>query len=448
MIKSIKAKIPTKLLINRDFACLWIGQTISGAGDLFFDTTLILWITTVVARGQSWLALAVSGVALSVSIPKIFLGPLAGVFVDRWNKRRTLMQMDGFRALLISILLFSTGIMPLPMDLNHHLPLPIILGSIYLVIVLQTFCSLFFGPARTALIAEIVPDSERTRGMGMNNISFNIALILAPSLAALLFLIMGASLAIIIDVLSFLVSLLFVSQIRSAETHREKAPEQKEGYWSEFREGLGFLKSSQVLMMLLIAGIIFNSGAGTFNAFYLLFVLNYAHTPLQFSGFFPASYGLCVVVGSLGAILLVKRLGEGKVFWLSLLIWGASLVLFARMTMFQPALLINCLLGICNAGVNVVVGPLIMRFTKREYLGRVSAIFTPMIEAAQFVSILVAGLLASTVLVNMHMRIAGLVFRPVDTILSGAGLIAILAGVYTFVAWRKVDLKPVNKREA
>ena len=91
----------SNLLINRDFGLLWIGQAISIIGDLFFDTTLILWITTVLARGQVWAALAVSGVALASTIPQLVVGPLVGVFVDRWDKRRTMLLMDGIRAVPI-----------------------------------------------------------------------------------------------------------------------------------------------------------------------------------------------------------------------------------------------------------------------------------------------------------------------------------------------------------
>ena len=79
------------LLINRDFALLWSGRSISLIGDFAFDTTLILWIATILAKGQPWAPLAVSGVLLATSIPVFFIGPIAGVFVDRWNKRQTML---------------------------------------------------------------------------------------------------------------------------------------------------------------------------------------------------------------------------------------------------------------------------------------------------------------------------------------------------------------------
>src|SRR5215469_13340182 len=82
------------LLINRNFGLLWCGQVISITGDFVFDTTLVLWITTFIARNQSWGPLAVSRLLMMTSIPTFVVGPLAGVFVDRWDKRQTMMRMD------------------------------------------------------------------------------------------------------------------------------------------------------------------------------------------------------------------------------------------------------------------------------------------------------------------------------------------------------------------
>src|SRR5579885_3273472 len=101
-------------LLNRNFGLLWLGQTISVIGDFVFDTTLVVWIATALAKDQSWAPLAVSGVLLATSVPVLLVGPVAGVFVDRWNKRRTMLVMDGLRVVLVLALLPATGLVPLP----------------------------------------------------------------------------------------------------------------------------------------------------------------------------------------------------------------------------------------------------------------------------------------------------------------------------------------------
>jgi len=98
------------------------------------------------------------------------------------------------------------------------------------------------------------------------------------------------------------------------------------------------------------------------------------------------------------------------------------------------------LLGLANAGSNVIVGPLKWRATPREFIGRVEAAFTPMIIALQMVSVSLAGYLTATVLSGLHATFLGMVFTPVDTIFTGAGLLIVCAGVYALVAMRGVIL--------
>jgi MFS family permease len=79
-------------LINRNYARLWSGQAVSTVGDYVFDTTLVLWVGTVLARGRTWAPIAVSGILLAVGLAILLVGPLAGVFVDRWNRKATMMR--------------------------------------------------------------------------------------------------------------------------------------------------------------------------------------------------------------------------------------------------------------------------------------------------------------------------------------------------------------------
>src|SRR6185437_6299146 len=90
-----------KYLINRDYARLWYGQAVSVVGDAVFDTTLVLWISTKLAKGQSWAPAAVSGIMIAMFGAVMVVGPLAGVFVDRWHRRRTMLRSEVIRALLV-----------------------------------------------------------------------------------------------------------------------------------------------------------------------------------------------------------------------------------------------------------------------------------------------------------------------------------------------------------
>src|SRR5579863_1977006 len=256
----------SRWFINRNFILLWIGRTISITGDLFFDTTMILWFTTGIARGQSWAPLAISGVALAETIPTLVVGPIAGVFVDRWDKRRTMLVMDVLRAMLIALLLLTTGLVVLPLFSNGHVSLAWKLTSIYTVTVLASMCAQFFNPARSALVRDIVPVEQLTQASSSMNVALNVALILGPMLAAPLYFAFGAQWAITIDALSFVISFLFIFAIRAPEAARSVAPGKKGNYFREFVAGLHFFRGKRVLMVILITGIILSLGTGAFDA--------------------------------------------------------------------------------------------------------------------------------------------------------------------------------------
>lgn len=93
----------TAPLINRGFALLWSGQVVTDLGTVVFNTALIIWIAAALAHGQPWAPLAVSGLLLAQSLPMLLVRPLAGVFVDRWDSRRTMLRMDALRAALVAL---------------------------------------------------------------------------------------------------------------------------------------------------------------------------------------------------------------------------------------------------------------------------------------------------------------------------------------------------------
>src|SRR5579884_869755 len=160
------------LLINRNFALLWSGQTISVLGDFAFSTTLAVWVFTLVA-GRAWAPLAVAAVYVATALPMIVIGPLAGVFVDRWNKRRTMLVMDGLRVVLVAALIPVTGIVPLSflaalpgvgvrlgaLPLGGQLPLEWKLGLIYAVVFVVNSADQFFRPSLLALLGDIVAEA-------------------------------------------------------------------------------------------------------------------------------------------------------------------------------------------------------------------------------------------------------------------------------------------------
>src|ERR1700730_2707138 len=98
-----KINLPSlqRALINRNYAKLWYGQAVSAVGDCVFGTTLVLWVSQVLASGRAWAPAAVSGILVAAAAAFALIGPVAGVFVDRWNRKSTMMRTEVIRAAMV-----------------------------------------------------------------------------------------------------------------------------------------------------------------------------------------------------------------------------------------------------------------------------------------------------------------------------------------------------------
>ncbi|HLW02201.1 MAG TPA: MFS transporter [Ktedonobacterales bacterium] len=429
----------TSFLINRNFALLWSGQAVSQLGDFAFYTTLTLWVGAIIGRGQSWAPLAVSGSMMALLIPIVVIGPLAGVFVDRWDKRRTMITMDMLRATLIALLLV-VSVVPLPFGPGGRLPIAWQLGAIYAVVFLTSACAQFFNPSQMALIGDIVDERVRARASGMSQMTFAFAILVAPPLAAPVLFAFGVQWALLLDALSFVVSFLSILAMRVPRQAESQAATPRQPFLREFAEGLRFFGRSRVLMTILLAGVVALLGAGALNALDLFFVTQNLHTSASFYGFLGAASGAGGLLGAVLGGLFAQRIGVARMLWLALIALGMSIVVYARLTSFAPALVVNLLVGFSNGPVNVAVDPLILHVTKREFVGRVMAVLLPAINLASIVSMALAGLLASTLLHGFHATLLGITFGPIDTIFVGSGILVILGGLYAMLNLRGVHL--------
>src|SRR6516164_681389 len=168
------------VFINRNFALLWWGQVISNVGDYAWDTALVLWVATFLVVGQSWAPLAVSGVVLAAALPQIIVGPFAGVFVDRWDKRQTMVAMAALQAIVAVLLVLPAANFSLPLIGHVQLPLFWRLGVIYTDVVLLTIFAQFFIPAQLALIKDIVPKPRQDQALETFQAIQGLAIIIGP----------------------------------------------------------------------------------------------------------------------------------------------------------------------------------------------------------------------------------------------------------------------------
>lgn len=429
---SASARKPSRLhsfFINRNFALLFLGQGVSLLGDQVFVTILIVWVAAQIALHQSWGPLATSGLMIAGILPTMLVGPVAGVFVDRWKYRHTMLWMDLLRAGLLAALCL------LPLLQGHSDPL-VILILIYVALFCENVCAQFFSPARFALIGDIVPEEKRPQATGMEQVTQALAAILGPPLAAPLLFGVGAQWAFLFDMLTFVVSFCTIWAIRvapsmqqpaqAAGTHDESG--QRAGIQAEFMEGLHFVFGKRVIRALVVSIFLLTLSIGAFAPLSVFFVQQNLHASVSATGILLAFFG---AGGILGAILFgafAQRIGIKPLFVSSIFLAGILFICFSRLNNFLIACIVVLVLGSMQAGLNVASAPILLKETPRNFMGRVAAVIGPVTTVGSLISVLGAGYVSGVLLARLHLQALGLTFGPIDTVFTISGIIVLLAG--------------------
>ncbi|MCH7232156.1 MFS transporter [Glycomyces sp. L485] len=414
----------TGLRSNRNFRLLWTGQAISIVGDLIFDVTVVLWVGTVVAGGESWAPTAVSAVLIAAAAPILVVGPLAGVFVDRWN-RRTIMIWANLAQAILSFAMLAVAVT------GGDLPAVTQLSAICFLVFLSNSAAQFFNPARFAVIGQAVPESDRPRAFGLFSATSNTAAILAPPLAAPILFASGVEWALGINAVSFLVSALCVwaVRLRPAEP-AERTPHQ--GFWNELKEGFAFFVTMRPLVILILGTCVYMFGIGALNVLEVFFVTDNLATNASWLGTITAAAGAGTIVGALLTGRVSGRLGEAKVFSWGLVAIGLLVLLYSRQTALIPALVVLMLAAVPLGMVSTILGPLVLKIVPDHLLGRVNSIMNPLTYTTSITAMAVTGVLAGTVLADFDTTVAGVRFTTVDTVYGVAALFMIAAGAVVF----------------
>jgi MFS family permease len=421
---------PRPNLINRNYARLWYGQAISTVGDAVFSTTLVLWVATVLAKDKPWAPTAVSGVLIAIGAAMLLVGPLAGVFVDRWNTLGTMLRTEVVRGALVAVL---TVVSFLPV---RALPAGVWLAVIYVVVFALHASGQFFQPARLAIIRDIVTgEADRARAAGIAQATAGAAAIIGPPLAAPLLFTVGLQWALLFNAASYAVSYVAIRSVEvEPATGQDEQPGPRAGVRTEFLAGLRFFRSSRSLVVLLVIAVIGQCGMGALNTLNVFFVTSNLHASSHLYGYLGTALGVGGIVGALCSGRVVKWIGARRTTWIGLILGGVLTFGYSRQTIFLGGVVLLFLLVVPITMLNTAVTPLLLAAAPREFVGRVIAVFYPATQLAAMLAALLAGWLTSSVLRDFAGSLGGLRFGPIDTIFAASGLLIVIAGIYAKIA--------------
>lgn len=376
---------------KRDFFTIWGGQAFSLVGSALVQFALVWWLT-VETGSATVLAL---GTLMGV-LPQILIAPWAGAYVDRWNRRRTMVAADSLISLmaLLLMLAFLTGTAEVWMVL--------------LVMLGRATVSGFHWPAMQAATSLMVPERHLGRIGGLNQAMYGLSNVIAAPAGAVLIALFPMWAVLSVDLITAVVAivpLLFIS-IPEPERDIEKKP----SLMKEMKEGLAFLKSWRgalsIIVLFMIANLLLSP------AFSLLPLLVIDH--FQGGAGEYAAMEALAGIGMLAGGVLLGVWGGGKRKAVTMLVFTMVLSLAITALGIVPAELLllayglSATIGLSLSLLNGSMMAMMQASVPFVMQGRVFALISAGATAMMPVGLLLAGPLADEFGVRIWYLVAGI----------------------------------------
>ena len=290
------------LLRQRNFALLWFGGLISIMGDWVLGVALPFFVYQV---SGSTIATAVM-VAMEL-LPRLLFGSIAGVFVDRWDRRKVMV-----------ITSISQGLVILPLFLVRSAES---LWIVYMVTFIQVTLAMFFGPAENALLPLLVPEDKLIQANSLNAMNNNFARLIGPPLGGGILALWGLTGVVLVDSITFVIAGLMILAItqsgRADPAIQEEA--KLEGtswsrFWNEWKEGMGIVRRDRVVTVLFITVVMLNFGGVMIDPLGAAYIVDVVKADAQVFGLLVTVQAIGGIIGGLLAGKVSERISTARLY--------------------------------------------------------------------------------------------------------------------------------------
>jgi MFS family permease len=365
---------------NRNYRYTWSGQIVSEIGDHFNNIAVF---SLAVAHTRS--GMVVSGIMLARSIPAMLAGPLAGVLLDRWDRKRVMIASDVIRALVAALFILTVR--------RHDTWL------LYLLSALLMFASPYYTSGRSSILPSFSTKEELHAANSLIQTTQWTTLVVGAFLGGASVMQFGYEWAFFGNALSFVASALCVSRLflpgrGFRPPPRERAVSERSRPWGEYMEGLRYMRSVPLIFGLAMINVGWATGGGAAQILFSVFgeiVFNRG----------PAGLGLiwgCAGVGLLAGGALAYGFGRRLSFEnykrsiiICYVVHGATYVMFSQARNFGWALVF---IALSRAGVgfsSVLNMTQLLTHVPDRLRGRVFATLDSTTWSVMLVSMALAG---------------------------------------------------------
>jgi DHA3 family macrolide efflux protein-like MFS transporter len=357
------------VLFRKNFFCLWSGQIISEFGDRLNQMALI----ALVYSKNPGSVMALANLLFFIVVPVFVIGPVAGVYVDRWDRKRVMIISDIIRGILILLV-------PIFIFIDMMAP-------IYVVVFLIFSATRFFLPSKLAFIPDIVSEDKLLVANSLSNTTRMIATILGFALAGFIVKWIGYMWGFYLDGISYFVSAALIAFI----TPREKLVNVREdiyltrdlieksirrNVWQEIVEGFGHMVKKDKMKMVTSTFFLLMAGAGSIFCIIIVFIQQAFGSVTEDLGIFGVFLGMGLFMGTMLYGKYGQKFSKMKAINAGLVLCGIGICAFALYaggespTIFAGGVLLM-LVGMAAAPVLTCANTLIHLSVPDEVRGRI-----------------------------------------------------------------------------
>lgn len=345
------------LLRQRNFSLLWFGGLVSMIGNWVLITALPFYIYeqtgSTLATGLLWIA---------YFLPGLVFGSVAGVFVDRWDRKLTMVIVNVARTGLILLLLLVRS--------QEWLWL------VYGVAFAESALGQVFAPAESALLPHLVGEEHVVTANALNALNDNVARVIGPAIGGAVMAVFGLRGAVIVDSASFLISALLIMRLvlPAPALPVQQPSERTDAWWAvwrEWRAGLRVVRRNQTLFGVFCATGTAQFGDAMLTGLLVPFVNAVAGGGAQALGTILSVRGVAGLIGGLVIGRIGTRVLPHKLLGWSLIVIGAAFAIEVNVPSIPLILTITLLLGVPIIGWLTSQQTLLQTGAPDEFRGRV-----------------------------------------------------------------------------
>jgi MFS family permease len=349
----MKFSIPPALRHKRYFY-LWLGLLISIAGSQMQISALFWHIRILTGEPQP---LALGGIGLARILPVIIFSFLAGPVADTLNRRKILFITQSAMALVALALAVLTY--------TGH----ITIGYIYLLTAIQAAAVAFDGPARQAMIPNIVPAEDLPSAFSMSSIAMNAGSIIGPALSGIVIVALGQGYTYLFNAVSFLAVIIALILIGPVQQDSRKSGI----HLKAAIEGIRFILSKPIIISTMLMDFVatFFASANTMMPIVAKDILKVGEIGY---GWLSSAQAIGSVIAGLVVSQIKKLRKQGRIFLFSVILFGSATILFGATSGFAIAMLALIVMGAADAVSTIIRNTIRQLNTPDHIRGRMVAV--------------------------------------------------------------------------